>query len=45
MVGTNPDVISHFPPQYIIGDQVTGSELKEINIAGDENVEIKLLES
>ena len=45
MVGVNPDVISHFPPQYIIGDQVAETEVREILKVSDDNVEIRLLES
>lgn len=45
MVGSMPMVLNHFPPQYIIGEQVKDSEIKEILKVSDENVEIRLLES
>lgn len=45
MVGVNSDVIDHFPPQYIIGEQVKETEVREILKVSDDNVEIRLLES
>lgn len=39
------EVIPHFPPQIIIGDQVKDTEMEEIMKVSDDNVEIRLLSS
>lgn len=39
------EVVPHFPPQIIIGDQVKDTEMEEILKVADDNVEIRLLSS
>ena len=42
MAYRNPEVIAHFPPQYIVGKQV--DEMTEIAVQEHELVTVKLME-